>query len=194
MTNSACNMTGTDPLFFSPSRARPRGAIKRHGDCDALIDRIGTFLRTGETGELGRARWAALCGDSAAVAREVEAKDQGRAGRSEAITAGYRQPRGELTPPAQHGLVAATVVALLGDGSIAQLVRDSPFKLTASVVGVACAAIYWRESANPATSRMRLLHTRIYGQAVAVVTTVCVLGLAEVLDRGASTASSGRQG
>ena len=125
-----------------------------------------------------------------AVAREAEANDQGRADRSEAITAAYRQPRGETALPAQHGLVAATVIGLLGDGAIAQLVRDSPFKLTASLVGVACATIFWRESANPATSRMRLLHTRIYGQGIVVVTTVCVLGMAEVLDRGASSRPS----
>ena len=81
--------------------------------------------------------------------------------------------------------MAAAATALLGDGHVATLVRESPFKLTAGLVGAAYASIYINESRKPAASRLRLIHTRVYGQAVAVVTTVCVLGLAEALDMGA---------
>ena len=63
-----------------------------------------------------------------------------------------------------------------------RVVREHTFKLILSAVGIAAAAIYLREASRPASARLSRMHTRVYGQGVALVTTICVVGLAEALD------------
>ena len=64
-----------------------------------------------------------------------------------------------------------------------RLVREHTFKLILGAVGLAAAAIYLREASRPASARLSRMHTRVYGQGVAIVTTICVVGLAEALER-----------
>ena len=64
----------------------------------------------------------------------------------------------------------------------ARLVREHTFKLILGAVGLAATAIYLREASRPASARLSRMHTRVYGQGVALVTTICVVGLAEALD------------
>ena len=61
--------------------------------------------------------------------------------------------------------------------------REHTFKLILGAVGLAATAIYLREASRPASARLSRLHTRVYGQGVAIVTTICVVGLAEALER-----------
>ena len=65
----------------------------------------------------------------------------------------------------------------------ANFVYSAPFK---TIVGIALpiyGAIFYKESTSAATKDMllsqRLIHTRVYGQAVAVITTLVVMGFAE---------------
>jgi hypothetical protein len=65
---------------------------------------------------------------------------------------------------------------------VVRVVREHTFKLILGAVGIAAAAIYLREASRPASARLSRMHTRVYGQGVALVTTICVVGLAEALD------------
>eukprot|EP00964_Phaeocystis_antarctica_P053650 scaffold31509_cov71-Phaeocystis_antarctica.AAC.3 len=56
-----------------------------------------------------------------------------------------------------------------------RVVREHTFKLILSAVGIAAAAIYLREASHPASARLSRMHTRVYGQGVALVTTIALV-------------------
>merc|ERR1719203_2322058 len=69
-------------------------------------------------------------------------------------------------------------------------------------------AIFYAESTNPATASMplsqRLIHTRVYGQAIAILSTIIVMGFCETMkehgpytvaeDRSTMSATFGQKG
>ena len=67
--------------------------------------------------------------------------------------------------------------------STANTVYTHPFKTIMGIAGPIYGGIFYMESVNPATAMMplsqRLIHTRVYGQMVAVLSTVSVMGFTE---------------
>jgi len=67
--------------------------------------------------------------------------------------------------------------------STANTVYTHPFKTIMGIAGPIYGGIFYMESVNPATAMMplsqRLIHTRVYGQMVAVLSTVTVMGFTE---------------
>lgn len=63
----------------------------------------------------------------------------------------------------------------------------SPFKSIIGFLTPAYAAVFAYESSNPKTANMllsqRLIHTRVYGQAIAVITTVSVMSFVSMMDK-----------
>ena len=90
-------------------------------------------------------------------------------GQAEHVAAGPRRadPRSKLAPweVAANALYAAPFTGIIA--------------FAASAYGL----IFWHESTNPATANMlfsqKLIHTRVYGQLVAVCTTVAVMGFCD---------------
>lgn len=68
---------------------------------------------------------------------------------------------------------------------LANFVYDSPFKTIIGIAVPAYSALFYRESINPQTRGMllsqRLIHTRVYGQAAVVLTTIGVMGFGETM-------------
>jgi len=75
------------------------------------------------------------------------------------------------TPPAREALAPWHTAA--------NIVYDHPCKTIAGVAGPLYAAIFYKESTDPRTAKMllsqRLIHTRVFGQAVAIGATICVM-------------------
>jgi hypothetical protein len=65
----------------------------------------------------------------------------------------------------------------------ANAVYKAPFTTIIATAASAYGLIFWHESTNPATANMifsqKLIHTRVYGQLVAVCTTVAVMGFVD---------------
>lgn len=65
----------------------------------------------------------------------------------------------------------------------ANAVYEAPFKTIVAIAAPLYGVIFYKESTGAATKDMmlsqRLIHTRVYGQAIAVLTTICVMGFAE---------------
>jgi len=70
--------------------------------------------------------------------------------------------------------------------TIANAVYLNPFKTIFGIAGPMYAGIFYKESTDPRTASMllsqRLIHTRVYGQAIAIFTTVAVMGWAETME------------
>ena len=68
----------------------------------------------------------------------------------------------------------------------ANMVYTHPFKTIMSIAGPIYGALFYRESTHPSTAHMplsqRLIHTRVYGQMVAVLSTVAVMGFAKTME------------
>jgi hypothetical protein len=68
----------------------------------------------------------------------------------------------------------------------ANMVYTHPFKTIMSIAGPIYGALFYRESTHPSTAHMplsqRLIHTRVYGQIVAVLSTVAVMGFAKTME------------
>lgn len=68
----------------------------------------------------------------------------------------------------------------------ANAVFEHPFKTILSTASVCYAAIFYRESTHPSTAKMllshRLIHTRVYGQFIAVGTTIAVMGFGRSME------------
>jgi hypothetical protein len=68
----------------------------------------------------------------------------------------------------------------------ANVVYTHPFKTIMSIAGPIYGALFYRESTHPSTAHMplsqRLIHTRVYGQMVAVLSTVAVMGFAKTME------------
>ena len=86
----------------------------------------------------------------------------------------------------QDGAAAAPRRGALSVGQrVANFVYDHPFKVIVGIALPTYAAIFRRESTQPATAGMllsqRLIHTRVYGQGVVVLTTLGVMGFVETM-------------
>lgn len=70
----------------------------------------------------------------------------------------------------------------------ANAVYNNPFKSIFGTIAPLYGLIFYRESTHPSTANMllsqRLIHTRVYGQAIAVLTTVTVMGLIDSMKDG----------
>ena len=81
---------------------------------------------------------------------------------------------------------------------VANALYEGPCVAVLSLTAPACAVIFAVESRNPATAGLdlskRLMHTRVYGQGVAVAALVGVLAFVEVMgnDGGAYQVEAGR--
>lgn len=68
----------------------------------------------------------------------------------------------------------------------ANAVYNHPFKTIMGIAAPIYGALFYRESTHPATSHMplsqRLIHTRVYGQMVAVLSTVSVMAFAKGME------------
>lgn len=186
VTNTACNPTGADPQ-------RAERVVQR--ECASLRKRLAVCERTMD-GQVApnttalcqetRKKFRQLCSEDA-VAPEALVLGTADAERSAAITQAYREGK-HAQPVAEReaGAVASAAAGLLLKGgeesTAARVVREHTFKLVVGAVGLAYAGIYMREASKPASARLSLMHTRVYGQGVALATTVCVVGLAEALD------------
>ena len=86
-----------------------------------------------------------------------------------------------------RGIGAAEQGSLALWQSAANMVYDHPFKTIIGIAVPCYLAIFHRESTNPATAQMllsqRLIHTRVYGQGVVVLTAIAVMGFAESMRR-----------
>jgi len=71
---------------------------------------------------------------------------------------------------------------------VANAVSSNPFKTIVGIAAPLYALIFYRESTHPSTANMllsqRLIHTRVYGQAIAVLTTVSVMYVCECMKDG----------
>lgn len=71
---------------------------------------------------------------------------------------------------------------------LANVVYMHPIKTTIGIVAPCYAATFAYESFNPATANMmlshRLIHTRVYGQMIAIATTVGVMTFVQSMDKG----------
>ncbi|KAL3933247.1 MAG: hypothetical protein SGPRY_000371 [Prymnesium sp.] len=69
----------------------------------------------------------------------------------------------------------------------ANVVYNSPFKSIIGFIVPAYLGIFMVESANPRTANMplsqRLIHTRVYGQGIAVLTTVSIMSFVSVMEK-----------
>lgn len=90
--------------------------------------------------------------------------------------------QGKQAQPLGAG-TAGTQTSLSPLQSLANTVYSSPIKTLLGVAAPLYAAIFYYESTQPATKNLpfsqRLIHTRVYGQAVAVTTTILVFGFLE---------------
>jgi len=81
--------------------------------------------------------------------------------------------------PAVQSQLAAWQVA-------ANTVYMHPFKTIMGIAGPIYGALFYRESTHPSTAHMplsqRLIHTRVYGQMVAVLSTVAVMAFAKTME------------
>jgi len=81
----------------------------------------------------------------------------------------------------------------------ANQVYESPFKTIIAICAPAYGALFYHESTHPATAHMllsqRLIHTRVYGQAIAVGTAVAVFAFSKTMDgEGAYRVVEGKVG
>ena len=93
---------------------------------------------------------------------------------------------------APHLAAAETVAAPIFQRELsplqvaANMVYTHPFKTIMSIAGPIYGALFYRESTHPSTAHMplsqRLIHTRVYGQMVAVLSTVAVMGFAKTME------------
>ena len=71
---------------------------------------------------------------------------------------------------------------------LSNFVYENPFKCIFSIAIPAYGAIFYKESTSPSTAGMqlsqRLIHTRVYGQMVAVLSTCAVMGFVKSMDDG----------
>lgn len=69
----------------------------------------------------------------------------------------------------------------------ANLIYQSPFKAIVGIIVPAYALVFAMENSNPRTAGMllsqKLIHTRVYGQAIAVATTVGVMSFVSMMDK-----------
>ena len=91
---------------------------------------------------------------------------------------GNRQSRAAAAPRAQHQLALWQ--------SASNFVYENPFKVIFSIALPIYGLLFYKESTNPATASMplsqRLIHTRVYGQMVAVLSTVGVMAFVKTMD------------
>mmetsp|Transcript_43410 Transcript_43410/g.72174 ORF Transcript_43410/g.72174 Transcript_43410/m.72174 type:complete len:308 (-) Transcript_43410:292-1215(-) len=79
----------------------------------------------------------------------------------------------------------------------ANAVYQNPFKTIFGMVIPLYSVIFYAESTNPATANMllsqRLIHTRVYGQAIAILSTIVVMGFCETMkEQGPYTVAEDR--
>lgn len=98
-----------------------------------------------------------------------------------AVSTATKDPEGFGAVNAEPAKSAASLASasLMPWHMAANIVYEHPCKTIAGIAGPLYAAIFYKESTNPATANMllsqRLIHTRVYGQAVAIATTVFVM-------------------
>ena len=94
---------------------------------------------------------------------------------------------------------AATVSSLPLWCRAANQLYENPFKTIMAICVPAYGALFYHESTHPATAHMllsqRLIHTRVYGQAIAVGTAVAVFAFSKTMDgEGAYRVVEGKVG
>jgi hypothetical protein len=91
-----------------------------------------------------------------------------------------RRPSGHAAPASANGQQQLSAAQQL-----ANTVYTHPFKTILSIASPLYAYIFYKESTNPQTKMMplsqRIIHTRVYGQMVAVLSTVAVMGFTETM-------------
>jgi hypothetical protein len=92
---------------------------------------------------------------------------------------------------------AATVSSLPLWCRAANQLYESPFKTIMAICAPAYGALFYHESTSPATANMllsqRLIHTRVYGQAIVVCTTAAVFMFSKSMEaEGAYTVMEGK--
>ena len=98
-----------------------------------------------------------------------------------AVSTATKDPEGfgAVATTASKSAASVAQASLMPWHTAANIVYDHPCKTIAGIAGPLYAAIFYKESTNPATANMllsqRLIHTRVYGQAVAIATTVFVM-------------------
>eukprot|EP00966_Prymnesium_polylepis_P200766 4651992-Prymnesium_polylepis.1 len=174
VTNSACNPAGR---LQDPQRAEKRCAAlaKRAAICSKAVDRKAAPSATADCEEQ-RKRWRSLC-DSVRVNEEESVDERAR---SQAITQAYREAaarESEQPEPTASGAVSSRLMTMLGgrDSAMAGVIYSHPFKLVVAISSTLCGAIGYRGATDSATAGLpltqRLVHMRVYGQAVIVLTT-----------------------
>ena len=91
---------------------------------------------------------------------------------------GDRQPRAAAPPRPQHKLALWQ--------SASNFIYENPFKVIFSIAVPIYGLLFYKESTSPGTASMplsqRLIHTRVYGQMVAVLSTVGVMAFLKSMD------------
>ncbi|KAL1530125.1 hypothetical protein AB1Y20_001043 [Prymnesium parvum] len=83
--------------------------------------------------------------------------------------------------------VRSTQKSLSLSQRLSNVVYNHPFKTIIGLVAPSYLAVFIAESVNPRTANMilsqRLIHTRVYGQAIAVITTIGVMSFASMMEK-----------
>ena len=89
---------------------------------------------------------------------------------------------------ATHATNAIVQLSLSPLQRLANLVYDNPFKTIIAIAAPIYGGLFYRESTHASTREMllsqRLIHTRVYGQFVAVLSTVTIMGFCETMRAG----------